>query len=63
MMTLKTLGDVRKLIGHIPKERRELQRGSMSKRRYRNVRPVRIREHQRSAAPRTAGRARAIYGK
>jgi hypothetical protein len=40
VMTLKTLADVRKLLGHIPKERRQLSTGRISKRRCKPAQPL-----------------------
>jgi hypothetical protein len=42
VMTLKTLADVRKLIGYIPKERRELSTWHMSRRRLEPALPAMI---------------------
>jgi hypothetical protein len=42
VMTLKTLADVRKLLGHIPKDRRQLSTWQHVQRRCRNVPPAMI---------------------
>lgn len=63
VMTLKTLADVRKLIGLIPEERRELSTSQHVEATLQACASGDDPVNQRRIAPRPVDRARALYGK